>query len=388
MFYFWKASILLLGGACSSETLSDPIDEYLDLPTHFPPFAPSQQLTLETIELGRLLFYDTRLSVDGSRSCGVCHEQSKAFTDGLIRGLGVDNTPLPLNSLSLVNIAWREELTWNQQIVDIAEHMQTPLFGSNPIEMGMNETLLQSRLQESEVYHSLFANAFPDQETPITATNTVRAIADFTLTMVSGNSPYDRWILGEDSLDSKALQGMDLFFGEALRCSACHAGLFFDQPDPLQVQEDTRHGYFNTGQYNIDEDGRYPDSAQGLIQVTGNPEDMGKFRTPTLRNLAYTYPWMHDGTETSLRNILNSYARGGRLLESGPNPGDGRLNPYKSDLIGGFSLTDSEVDALIAFLESLNDDQLLTLERLQSPFCMERQGVVINAPCEPGFLPD
>ena len=146
-----------------------------------------------------------------------------------------------------------------------------------------------------------------------------------------------------------------------------------------------RHGYFNTGLYNIDGNGTYPDNAQGLIELTDDPTDMGVFRVPTLRNLESTYPWMHDGSEIDLGNIIRNYAAGGRVIQAGVNAGDGRLNPYKSDIIQGFHITEDEMDAVLAFLDALNDEVLLTDERYASPFCIEQRGEVINAPCEPHF---
>jgi len=386
VFWFPLISLLLVGSACNA--ISSDVSGFLtpELPDHFPPFSNNHQLTKERVELGRWLFYDTRLSRDGTRSCGICHEQSKAFSDGLIRGLGIENTPLPLNSLALFNIAWREDLTWYQSFEDISSHMEIPLFATDPVEMGMDEVLLQHRLEESERYAHMFAAAFPDDEIPITTANTVQAIADFTVTIVSGHSPYDQWLLGENTLSEEELEGMNLFFGDKMRCSACHGGLFFDEPDVEQTELHARHGYFNTGLYNIEGGGSYPENSQGLILVTGKAEDMGKFRIPSLRNLSFTYPWMHDGTELSLENILSAYAQGGRVIESGPHQGDGRQNPYKSHLIAGFEMTDSEKSAVLSFLGTLNDEQLLEDEKWQTPFCMEEAGQVINPPCTAPFL--
>ena len=263
--------------------------------------------------------------------------------------------------------------------------MSLPLFQTDPVEMGMNKDLLEYRLNENETYRRLFSRAFPDETVSITTENAIEAISNFVSTITSGNSTYDKWLLGEEDLEPMVEQGMNLFYSEELQCSACHGGLFFDQPSPELTHISTRHGYFNTGQYNIDGDGSYPANAQGLIGSTGNPEDMGRFRTPTLRNLSYTYPWMHDGTQISLEHIIKAYARGGRVIESGTFQGDGSLNPYKSDLISGFSITDDEILALVAFLESLHDDDLIIDSRWQSPFCMERDGMIINTPCEDPF---
>lgn len=353
------------------------------LPEHFPSLPATIEISSQKRELGRWLFYDVRLSANGTRSCGTCHEQPKAFSDGLVTGLGIENSQLPLNSLSLVNVAWREELTWYRQIDSVEEHMLIPLFADNPVEMGMTESLMLERLADSERYQEWFAEVYPTDTDPISVENTIDAISAFTLSIIDGNSRYDQWYRGEIALSATEQRGMALFFGDKMQCSVCHGGLFFDQP---QTEPERRHGYFNTGLYHLFETGEYPVSTQGLIASTGNSEDMGKFRVPTLRNLSMTKPWMHDGTEFDLENILDSYARGGRLLQSGSNAGDGSENPYKSDLISGFEMSLEERADLLRFLMSLNDDSLATVERLQTPFCQRRAGEIINPPCEEPFI--
>ena len=227
--------------------------------------------------------------------------------------------------------------------------------------------------------------AFPADIEPITTQNTITAIATFTRSIISSNSRYDQYLEGSLSLTSQEEQGMELFFSEQLKCFECHGGVFFDEPS-TEVGTSKRHGYFNTGLYNVDGvDGSYPDNAQGLIELTDNPTDMGVFRVPTLRNLESTYPWMHDGSEIDLRNIIRNYAAGGRVIQTGANAGDGRLNPYKASpsqkmkliLLNdeGFDITEDEIDAVLAFLDTLNDEVLLTFdERYVSPFCIEQRG--------------
>jgi len=180
---------------------------------------------------------------------------------------------------------------------------------------------------------------------------------------------------------------MDLFYGSKMNCAACHGGLFFDAP-AADLLPEQRHGYFNTRQYNIDKMGNHPPESTGLFSQTGQSEDMGRFRTPSLRNLTATYPWSHDGTHLSLEGRLADYARGGRRLDSGPHQGDGHDNPHKSNLITGFEMTDAEEQDLISFLHALNDDDLLVAPNLATPFCVTRRGVVINEPCEPPFSLD
>lgn len=379
-------SLPLLGNLLSCKSVAQEFQFEPAVPEHFPDWPQiHSNSSPEQIELGRWLFYDTRLSIDGSRSCGICHEQVKAFSDGLSRGLGIDNALLSLNSPSLFNIAWRTELTWYHQFEDIEGHMLTPLFTEDPMEMGMTEELLEERLADFPLYVDLFSAAFPDLASPIQTENAIESIAAFTRTIVSSSSRYDQWTTGDIGLTPIEEQGMELFFSDRLQCSVCHGGIFFDEPDASILDSTSRHGYFNTGLYNVDGEGDYPSSSQGLVEVTGDPIDMGVFRVPTLRNLDATYPWMHDGSEIDLRNIIQNYAAGGRVIQTGPNAGDGRLNRYKSDLIQGFAITEDEIDAVLTFLQALNDTVLLTDERYASPFCIEQRGEIINEPCEPQF---
>lgn len=379
--WFLLVQVNLAG--CTRDTAKAPFEP--QVPRHFPRW-PDQRptVTAEQVELGRWLFYDRRLSIDGSRSCGICHDQARGFADGLSRGVGIDNALLNLNSPSVFNIAWRTELTWFKQLSSVESHMMGPLFTNHPVEMGLTEDLLHARLNDFERYSSLFKEAFPADVEPITTKNTITAISAFTRSIISSNSRYDHYLEGSLSLTSQEEQGMALFFSDRLRCSFCHGGVFFDEPSTV-VGASQRHGYFNTGLYNIGGEGAYPDNAQGLIELTGNTIDMGVFRVPTLRNLESTYPWMHDGSEIDLRNIIRNYAAGGRVIQTGFNAGDGRLNPHKSDSIQGFDITEDEIDAVLAFLDALNDEVLLTDERYASPFCIEQRGEVINSPCEPHF---
>ena len=377
-------SLLLQGNLLGCKQVANDYWHEPTIPVHFPDWPGQHPIASNAqVELGRWLFYDNRLSVDGSRSCGICHEQVKAFSDGLSRGLGIDNAMLSLNSPALFNIAWRSELTWYQQFEDVESHMFTPLFSTDPMEMGMTESLLEGRLEDSSMYSELFNLAFPDDVKPIQLENVVDSIAAFTRTIISGNSRYDQWMQGLVELTISEQYGRDLFMSERLGCAKCHGGIFFDEPDARMLDDGLRHGYFNTGLYNIDGAGAYPISSQGLIELTGDPNDMGAFRVPTLRNLRSTYPWMHDGSEIDLRNIIRNYASGGRVVHTGANAGDGRLNPHKSDIVQSFEISEEEIEFVLDFLWTLNDDAVLTDERFASPFCIEQRGQVLNSPCEP-----
>jgi cytochrome c peroxidase len=320
--------------------------------------------------LGRYLFYDFRLSVNDSRSCGICHEPAKGYTDGFVVSVGAFDDPVNRNALSLVNVGYREILTWRDPSQTTLEHqMNIPLSGDNPVEMGMTIELFAERFEAIDLYPPLFLAAFPKEPSPLNLANAIKAIAVFERTIVGDDTPYDRWLTGdEDALDASARRGMDLFFSEALHCDRCHGGLFFDASTNEQGEETNRHGYFNTGLYDLDGQGAYPQSAEGLITQTGLPEDMGVFRVPSLRGVTTSGPWLHDGSALFLEDVLDSYARAGRQIHSGDRAGDGAMNPYKSDLITGFEMSLQDRSDLLDFLDALTDESVLTRAELQDPY--------------------
>ncbi|MFT4976530.1 MAG: cytochrome c peroxidase [Myxococcota bacterium] len=360
----------------------------LNVPSHFPslPVPAGSPLTAETVALGRYLFYDIRLSVNGTRSCGICHEQAIGFVDGFVQAVGATSEKHTRNTLSLLNVGWRTQLTWQNPAVDCLEdQLLTPLSGDAPVEMGMTETMLLSRLSETALYPPLFVAAYPDEDAPLRLANVQRALGSFQRTIIGGRSPYDQYLLGDDeALDDAERRGMALFFSPELRCSRCHGGLFFEQPTDEDGEVLDAHGYHNTGLYNIDGAGGYPPEETGLHALTGEAADMGRFRTPSLRGVTETGPWTHDGTVLDLGDLIDAYARGGREVLSGPTPGDGATNPYKSPLIAGFSLDDGQRGDLLAFLGALTDIDVLAKPDLATPFCVEGDsGEIRNAPCTP-----
>ena len=323
------------------------------------------------VELGRWLFYDTRLSVNQSMSCATCHIQALAFTDGKRRSIGATGEPHPRGSMTLVNSAYASRLTWaNQLLASLEDQAVTPLLGDNPVEMGMGgqQARLSDMLRADERYAEWMPEAFPEDDDPYSVLNVIRAISAFTRTIISRNSPYDQFLAGNESALGEAEQrGMDLFFSERLECFHCHGGFNFTDSTTHANANVDRVGYHNTGLYNIDDTGAYPEDNTGLYDMTGNRRDMGRFKAPTLRNIAVTAPYMHDGSVATLDAVIDHYARGGRLIEEGEYAGDGRRNPYKSEFIRGFELDDRERADLIAFLESLTDPDVLTDSRWSNP---------------------
>ncbi|MBL8739725.1 MAG: di-heme enzyme, partial [Myxococcales bacterium] len=205
---------------------------------------------------------------------------------------------------------------------------------------------------------------------PISIASVTRALSSFERTLLSGGSPFDRFTYGGDAsaLSDSAKRGLDLFNSERLECFHCHVGFNFQDSVTFEGQAFPQLKFHNTGLYNIDGAGAYPPGGEGLYAMTGVPEDMGRFRVPTLRNIAVTAPYMHDGSAATLDDVIDHYAAAGRTIESGPYAGIGSDNPYKSNFIIGFELTPSERADLHAFFESLTDEGFLTNPAYADPW--------------------
>jgi len=374
---------LLLGVGCGdSDTAAAPEAWVWDLPDAVPePRVPEDNpMSAEKVELGRFLFYDKRLSANRTQSCGSCHVQALAFTDGLPRAEGSTGQLHPRGSMSIANSAYAASLTWaNESLVLLERQALVPIFGEDPVELGMAnmEDVLLQRMREDARYPEMFAAAFPDVEEPISLDSITKAIAAFQRQVTSFKSPIDRWQDGDrTALSESAQRGLALFFGgtneagvdDAFECFHCHGGFLFSQSSDDAGQVFDQKFFMNNGLYNLDAEGSYPAGNQGLFELTGDPDDKGRFKPPSLRNIAVTAPYMHDGSIETLEEVLDHYARGGRLIESGPNAGDGRDNPNKSALLNGFVMSDQEKQDIIAFLHALTDEDLLTNPAYSDPF--------------------
>lgn len=323
------------------------------------------------VELGRWLFYDTRLSGNETMSCATCHIQALAFTDGRPRSIGSTQAIHPRGSMSLVNTAYASRLTWANPLLDrLEDQALTPLFGDNPVEMGLggNEHRIAELIRDEPRYAVLASEAFPNDADPNSIVNGVRSIAAFVRTIVSFDSPYDRYMAGDgDALTDSAVRGMELFFSERVECFHCHGGFNFTDSSTHANTTIENVGFHNTGLYNLGEEGAYPADNTGLYDMTGERRDMGRFKAPTLRNIAVTAPYMHDGSVATLEDAILHYQRGGRLIAEGEFAGDGKLSPFKSEFVRGFELSAEERADLLAFLESLTDENVLTAERWSNP---------------------
>lgn len=342
VFYYTIAALFLSSVlvSCSDPETNQPIPTpkpVVTVPKGFPevPAPVDNSLTSEKIELGRLLFYDKQLSKDRSVACVDCHKQNLAFTDGLPVSKGVGGEIGGRNSPTIVNTAYLPLLFLDGRAHSLEEQIKGALF--SPIEMYADESTVNTRLQADEAYQKRFKNVFGNDSVP-NAELAVKAIASFVRTVLSGNSKYDRYTHGETSaLNESEKAGMTLFFSEKTQCSSCHQGFNF-----------TDNLFHSTGLYV-----HYYDKGRAL--VTHKPEDEGTFKTPSLRNIELTTPYMHDGSVTTLEKVLEHYNHGGKAFKNK----DKRIVPL--------NLSEKEKSDLIAFLRCLTDNELIVKTEYSKP---------------------
>lgn len=351
----FTAGVTGLASVCAAQ----PFD--WGLPPGFPsPAVPADNpMSDARVELGRHLFYDTRMSINGTQSCATCHRQELAFTDGLARAKGATGAVHPRSSMSLFNAAFAPSLTWAApMLVDFERQALVPMFGTDPVEMGLkgHERRLLQDLRGDGTYLRLFARAFDGDPRSFSVANIARALAAFQRSLVSARSPYDRYRYGGDpsAISEAAKRGEQIFFsGEKAGCFQSHAGWTFAGPVRHAGRPDVETGFHNTGLYEP-----YPEPNSGLARHTGNPADAGKFRTPSLRNIGVTAPYMHDGRIATLEEVIEHYAAGGRA----------RTNPNRSSILRPLKITAAEKADLIAFLHSLTDHEALRDPRWANPW--------------------
>lgn len=344
------------------------------LPTGFiPPQVPNNNpVTREKIQLGRRLFYDKRLSVNNSGSCATCHQQRLAFTDGRAQAIGVTGEQHGRSSMTLVNVAYNATYTWaSREVRTLEQQIAIPLFNIQPVELGLlgHEIELIQRLESDPNYTRYFQTAFPQSDKPISIDNVIYALATFVRSIIGANSAFDRLIYLDDqsAMTESALRGMRLFYSEELHCGECHAG-----PNLAGGQQTTNTrqmigDFHNTALYNVGGQSQYPRVDPGLRLESGDPNDDGKFRAPTLRNIALTGPYMHDGSVATLEEVIDHYALGGRSIGHGEFSGDGSRNLAKSTLLNGFELGSTDKRDVLNFLESLTDFSILDDVRFSRP---------------------
>lgn len=332
-FYFWL-SLVLLFSACRKEeqvlVVSPETDEYtLHVPVGFPlPDIPADNaLTKSRIALGKRLFYDPILSSDSTRSCASCHAAHLAFSDSTAVSFGIENRPGIRNSPTLANVAYQKKLLREGGVPTLEMQILVPIQEHN--EFDFNILLVAERLNRMPEYVAMAEKAYGRMPDPFVIT---RSIAAFERTLLSGDSPYDQYTFqGKgNALSAAEKRGLHLFQSERLNCSACHEGFLFTNQD-----------FTNNGLYEV-----YPDS--GRIRLTGLENDRAVFKVPSLRNIALTAPYMHDGSLTGLEAVIDHYQTGGKA------------HPNKSPLLKAFTLTLQERADLIAFLRSLSDQKFIS----------------------------
>lgn len=336
-----------------------------------PPKEPADNpATEEKFQLGRHLFYDKKLSGNQTMSCESCHQQALAFSDGVKVPTGSTGEVLHRNSQTLTNIAYNASYTWANPILkEIEQQLVIPLFGEFPVEMGINDANREeilNRFRRETAYQNMFNAAFPNEQDAVTFPNVIKALAVFNRALISKDSDFDR-----GTMSSSAMRGQDLFNSEKMECFHCHNGFNFSDSTLHDDSVFVSRPFFNTGLYNIDGKGSYPIADNGLFTVTQDPKDKGKFRPPTLRNIAYTAPYMHDGSIATLGEVLDFYANGGRNITSGEHQGDGRKNPNKSEFVKGFTLSAQEKQDMLMFLHALSDETFISNPRYANPFTQE-----------------
>jgi cytochrome c peroxidase len=290
------------------------------------------------VELGRYLFYDTRLSGNGTYSCATCHRQEMAFTDGLARAVGSTGETHSRSSMSLANVVYNASFGWDERRWSLESQMEVPMYNEHPIELGLKgrEAEVLSRFSADRAYVDRFRMAFPD-EPVVSLPNIVKAIASFERALVSADSAFDRYLFKDDhtGMSPAAKRGVALFFSDRLRCSECHGSVNLSGPTIFA--------------------GAMPPDPEAFFHDTGVALHPAKFRAPTLRNIAVTAPYMHDGSIATLPEVVAHYAAGGR----GGRP--------KSNRVRGFAITRSETADLVAFLEALTDERFLTNPSFSNP---------------------
>ncbi len=324
-------AVLVLLVACRRETDDVSAESSPLFALHLPPgFAmpamPAENpLTEASVQLGKALFFDARLSRTGALSCAGCHFEANAFSDTLAKSIGVNGLPGMRNAPTLANVAYHNSFFRDGGIPTLERQVIAPVH--DDLEMDHDLTVVSSDLRDVEPYQTLSMQAYGKPLDPYVIT---RSIANYERTLISGWSRYDRYMQGDGAALSDAeVRGLQLFNSAGLNCTACHVG--FDLSD---------HDFHNVGQYMA-----YADS--GRARITLLPEDRGKFKTPTLRNIALTGPYMHDGSMVTLEEVIGHFASGG-LPHVNRDP-----------QLQSFALNLQERSDLIAFLSALTDERSL-----------------------------
>lgn len=332
-------------------TLPAQVANYAE-PTHSESFWIDDnlyQVTNEGATLGRVLFYDKILSMNNRVSCGTCHAQEVGFADPVAFSEGINAQILSRHTPAISNCYNDEFLFWDGRAGTLHELALKPI--RNHKEMGLDETeFLIAKINKAPYYNALFTDAFGDSE--VTEDRIAKAMAQFVSSMISGDSKFDRVNAGTEEYSLAAQQGQNIFFGEG-RCYQCHSGLDFN----------VRGGFFGgwgPARANIGLDEEYADDGFGVF----DPNIAGEFKIPTLRNIAKTAPYMHDGRFETLRDVVNHYNKN---IANHPNLSL-ELRDWGTDGPARLGLDEAQVSALVKFLVTLTDEGYLSDPKFSDPF--------------------
>ncbi|MFY7965328.1 MAG: cytochrome c peroxidase [Chitinophagaceae bacterium] len=327
----------------------------------------TQNRVIDTItyqqELGHYLFFETKLSINNTKSCASCHNPAFAFSDGYRTSVTSLGENVLRNSPSLMNSIYLKKYDWaNTNASSLEMQIKRPLYSNHPIELGLDKHIndLIVFFKGDSLYKALFRKAYPNSDTLFTLTQIENAIVAYEKTLVSQSSQFDK---GE--LSPSAYSGLNLFSSQKLKCISCHPPPYFTLATNTN---NTDSIYINIGLYNVDNKNKYPTNDNGIYSITKQPKDDGKFKIPSLRNVMLTAPYMHDGSIASIEEVIEMYARGGRNIDYGNFKGDGKLNTNKNKLITGFELSEKEKKDLINFLTSLTDSSIFYKQSFLNPF--------------------
>ena len=320
---FMASLLCLTAGAGLDSSATGKPDPYLR-PAAVP-VPPDNALTPERVELGKALFFDPRLSSSRWISCASCHNPALGWSDGLPTAIGDGMKKLPRATPTVLNVAYSKILMWDGRAATLEDQATGPIKAES--EMNQDMDILVERLVAIRGYRKMFERAYPGEG--ITETTIAKALASFQRTVVAADSPFDRWHAGDEkAVDESVKRGFRLFTGKA-KCDVCHEGFNF-----------TDDGFHNIGlktPKGMSEDvGRY---AQRKVNI-----NKGAFKTPTLRDVALTGPYMHNGIYKALEDVIDHYDRGGDVKHS--------LDPNMERL----DLTSQEKQDLVSFLKSLTGD--------------------------------
>lgn len=327
-----------------------PENYTVDLPAHFPALdIPSDNpLTKQGIELGRYLFYDPILSADSTMSCASCHLPEMSFTDGLAVSTGIDGVSGSRSSMSLINIGFvNSGLFWDGRSKTLEEQALLPV--EDPIELHNTWPQAIADLQKHPTYPRMFREAFGiSNKSEITKELAAKAIAQFERIIISKDSKYDRVLEGKEVFTDLEFIGYGMYFDDDIdlpraECTHCHNA-------PLT----SSNAYFNNGITESATLDNFPDNGRGI--VTGSRSDNGKFKAPSLRNIKYSAPYMHDGRFNTLDEVLAHYNSGGKN------------SPNKDAFVHKLNLTPFHLAGLKAFIETFNDTTFYNNPQLKSPF--------------------